>query len=121
VGTEAYNPDPARVHRPDGGRTRARDLDASGAVKTRTLTCVELVEADETDVVAFVGLQLTVEARTGIAGKHRGPVQQRLAAQAPRDASCFFGCRLGGLGLPVLPEVVGVVEQAVGEMVGTRT
>jgi hypothetical protein len=34
---------------------------------------IELVQADETDVVALTGLQLTVEARTGVAGEHGVP------------------------------------------------
>src|SRR6185437_4936200 len=54
---------------------------------------VELVQADEADVVALTGLQLTVEARTGVAGEHgkdpaRAPV---LGRSEHRDVDLDLG------------------------------
>src|SRR6185437_7100527 len=51
---------------------------------------VELVEADEADVVAWTGLQLTVEARTGVAGEHGVPGVESLdREQVPGTAQAF--------------------------------
>jgi len=38
-----------------------------------TLACVQLIQADQADVVALACLQLTVEARTGVAGERGVP------------------------------------------------
>jgi len=47
----------------------------------------------------------------------RGPVQQRLAPQPPGDAAGFHKSRRGGLVITPVQQVLGVVEQAVGELV----
>ena len=50
---------------------------------------------------------------------HRvGAVEQRLAAQAVADGAGFLDGQGGGLGIALAGKVPGVVEQAVGEMVG---
>ena len=55
----------------------------------------------------------------GFCGRHvRGAVQQRLTAQAVADVAGFIGDRLGGVGVALAPQVLGIVEQAVGEMIG---
>ena len=47
-----------------------------------------------------------------------GPVQQRLAAQALADCAGFAGGGRGGAGIAQAGEIGGLVEQAVGEVVG---
>ncbi len=51
-------------------------------------------------------------------GDVRGPVQQRLTAQVTGDVVGFAAGCLGGSGIVQAREVLGVVEQAVGEVVG---
>jgi len=47
-----------------------------------------------------------------------GPVQQRLAAQSAGDVAGFAQSACGGAGVVQAGEVPGVVEQAVGQVVG---
>ena len=47
-----------------------------------------------------------------------GAVQQWLAAQSASDVAGFSDGRLGGFGVLYVGEIPGVVEQAVGEVVG---
>jgi hypothetical protein len=49
----------------------------------------------------------------------RGPVQQGLAAQAFGEHAGFADCCLGGFGVVQPPEMLGVVEQAMSQVVGS--
>jgi hypothetical protein len=54
-----------------------------------------------------------------LCGRHIGGAgKQRLAVQAAGDAAGFLDGRRGGVGVAGAPEVLGVVEEAVGEVVG---
>src|ERR1700677_3523215 len=54
----------------------------------------------------------------GDRGEGGGAVEERLAAQAGRDGGGFADGGRGGLGVAVSDEPGGVVEQAVGEVIG---
>ena len=96
-----------------------RQNDSSGRARPIAISAIGWSDLGRCWGFFQIGQRRDLGLHRGFCGRHvRGPVQQRLAAQATGDVAGFAdGCR-GGVGVAQAGEMPGVVEQAVGEVVG---